>query len=81
MIKKIKKWINSFIYHPGDYMRGYEDGKRQGEEKFRGMNIYTQKQLENAYRLGHDDGKKVGLGVAREQAVKSLSEILKHQNK
>lgn len=41
---------------------------------------YTREQLENAYRLGYTDGKRDGLTIAREQATKSLKEILKWQN-
>ena len=41
---------------------------------------YTQKELgillENAYKVGYTDGRRDGLAIAREQATKSLSEIL-----
>lgn len=42
---------------------------------------FTYKQLKNAYLLGYNDGKRDGLTVAREQATKSLKEILWQQNK
>jgi len=42
---------------------------------------YTREQLEQAYTLGNNDGKRDGLTIAREQATKSLKEILWHQNK
>ena len=41
---------------------------------------YTREQLENAYQLGYTDGRKDGLAIAREQATRSLREILKSQN-
>lgn len=42
---------------------------------------YTFQQLENAYKLGYNDGKRDGLAIAREYATRSLGEILKSQNK
>lgn len=44
-------------------------------------NTYTREQLENAYKLGYNDGKHDGLAIARDQATKSLKEILWQQNK
>lgn len=44
-------------------------------------NTYTYAQLENAWKLGYTDGKRDGLAIAREQATKSLKEILWQQNK
>lgn len=41
---------------------------------------FTRDQLENAYKLGYNDGKRDGLSIAREQATKSLKEILWQQN-
>jgi hypothetical protein len=41
---------------------------------------YTYEQLENAYILGYNDGKRDGLSIARQQATKSLKEILSWQN-
>lgn len=44
------------------------------------QNTYTREQLENAYKLGYNDGKRDGLAIARVQATKSLKEILWQQN-
>lgn len=41
---------------------------------------YNYEQLKNAYSLGYNDGKRDGLAIAREQATKSLKEILWQQN-
>lgn len=41
---------------------------------------YTYEQLENAYSIGYNDGKRDGLSIARQQATKSLKEILSWQN-
>lgn len=41
---------------------------------------YSEEQVETAYKLGYNDGRKDGLTVAREQATKSLKEILWAQN-
>lgn len=45
---------------------------------------YTQEELgillENAYKVGYTDGRRDGLAIAREQATKSLKEILWQQN-
>lgn len=45
------------------------------------VEAYTREQLEKAFLLGYTDGKRDGLTVAREQATKSLKEILWQQNK
>jgi len=42
---------------------------------------YTRDQVENAYVLGYNDGRQDGLTIARDQATKSLKEILWEQNK
>lgn len=42
---------------------------------------YTEEQLEKVYRLGYTDGRRDGLSIAREQATKSLKEILWQQQK
>lgn len=39
------------------------------------------KQLDTAYNVGYNDGKRDGLTIARDQATKSLKEILWQQNK
>ena len=81
MIKKIKAWWKRHKPdHINNYTRGYEDGKRVGQETFRGQETYTSEQLEKAYTLGYNDGKRDGLAVAREQATNSLKEILWQQN-
>lgn len=41
---------------------------------------YTMQQMENAFMLGYNDGKRDGLAIARQQALKSLKEILWAQN-
>lgn len=42
---------------------------------------FTEEQLKTAYQLGYNDGRRDGLAIAREQATKSLKEILWQQNK
>lgn len=70
MIRKIIKWWK--LRRP---VTAYEDNLLRPET------YYTREQLENAYRLGYTDGRKDGLTIAREQATKSLKEILWQQNK
>lgn len=41
---------------------------------------YTRDSVEKAYLLGYNDGKRDGLTIARQQATKSLKEILWQQN-
>lgn len=41
----------------------------------------VKKLVNDAYKIGYNDGKRDGLSVAREQAAKSLKEILWQQNK
>ena len=66
MIKKIKQW----------YLN-----KRYGKPEVAPESLsYTYEQLENAYKLGYNDGKRDGLSIARQQATKSLKEILSWQN-
>lgn len=67
MVKKIKQWY---------YNRKIK--KQLGAE---GSNLYTREQMEKVYLLGYNDGKRDGLAIAREQATKSLKEILQWQNK
>lgn len=43
--------------------------------------MYTYEQLVNVYKLAYNDGKRDGLAIARDQATKSLKEILWQQNK
>lgn len=70
MIKKIRNW---WYKRRGDF--GIVQVYTAPEES------YTRKQLENAYKLGYNDGKHDGLAIARDQATKSLKEILQWQNK
>jgi hypothetical protein len=66
MIPKIKSWWHS---------------RRLNHNKIAtSPDSFTREQLVNAYKLGYNDGKRDGLTVAREQATKSLREILKTQN-
>ena len=86
MLEKIKQfWRRHKPDHYNNYSRGYADGKRDGEEKFRGREIYTQdavsKLVRDAYSIGYNDGRSDGLSIARRQATKSLKEILWQQNK
>lgn len=76
MIRKIKQW-----------WLGYKIRRSEGTayslsqpEVAPESDMYTYEQLENAYRIGYNDGRAEGLSVARQQAVKSLKEILSWQN-
>lgn len=64
MIKKIKQWLKA----------------RKHDMPKIGTDGYTREQLERAYLLGYNDGKSDGLAIARDQATKSLKEILQWQN-
>lgn len=66
MLKKIRLWLLNRRYKPAEI---------EVSEK-----TYTYEQVMKAYKLGYNDGKTAGLRVAREQAQKSLSEILRVQN-
>lgn len=77
MIQKIKQWwarrknITSPI--PPEPVRELtQDEMAAG--------LYNYDQLQDAYRLGYNDGKVEGLSIARVQATKSLKEILWQQN-
>lgn len=67
MIKKIKQW--------------YYNRKTKQQLGVEGSDYYTREQMEKVYLLGYNDGKRDGLAIAREQATKSLKEILQWQNK
>lgn len=69
MFKKIKTW---WKLHRKNNL--YEDNLLATPDS------YTREQLANAYKLGYNDGRRDGLAVAREQASKSLKEILWQQN-
>lgn len=71
MIKKIKQWWS--------ITKKKRDFKRHGDSEYSSV-TYTQEQVENAYILGYNDGKRDGLSIARQQATKSLKEILSWQN-
>jgi ribonuclease I len=74
MLKKVRRWflIRKF----------YREGKRANADAFIAGEgeFYTREQMEAAFKLGYTDGKRDGLSVAREQATKSLKEILSWQN-
>lgn len=75
MIRKIKyffRWMKVKLT-PTD-PRQFDDFPSEDQ-------MYTKEQLNLAYKLGYNDGKRDGLAVAREQASRSMSEILKQQNK
>lgn len=69
MIKKIKAWW-MHRYHP----------EREPLPEYKFNSTYTHEQLERAYELGYNDGRRDGLAIARQQATKSLKEILWEQN-
>lgn len=66
MLQKILSWFNNRkLKNTGTEVR---------------PETYSREQLEKAFVLGYNDGKRDGLAVAREQATRSLREILKSQN-
>ena len=73
MIKKIKAW-----YERRKANKVFKDRFNAGMPP---PVIYSQEQLENAYKLGYNDGRRDGLAIARQQATNSLKEILSWQNK
>jgi len=66
MIRKIKQWYLN---------KRYGRPELAPESK-----TYTYDHLEKAYMLGYNEGRRDGLSVARQQATKSLKEILWQQN-
>lgn len=67
MIEKIKSWWTS---------------RRQKHNATEvAPTSFTREQLENAYRVGYNDGRRDGLSIARQQAMKSLQEIVKQSNR
>ena len=70
MIQKIKQWLKT---------RRSESLPTDKPE------LYTRRQVElivdDAVSAAYNDGKRDGLAIAREQATKSLKEILWQQNK
>lgn len=67
MIKKIKQWI---------WNRRFKKAK----DNLLDSETYSREQMEHAYQLGYNDGKRDGLAIARHQATNSLKEILSWQN-
>lgn len=67
MIEKIKAWWRS-------RRKNYNVPEVEAE-------FYTREQIENAYRLGYTDGRRDGLSIARQQAMASLTEIVKQSNR
>ena len=43
--------------------------------------MYTYEQVQKAMDIAFTDGKRVGLEIAKQQAARSFSEILRQQNK
>ena len=72
MIKKIKAWY--------DRRKTNKVFKNRFDAGMPLPDMYTQEQLERAYQLGYNDGRRDGLAIARQQATKSLKEILSWQN-
>lgn len=70
MLKKIKQWFRDRAVRRDPTVLSIKEE----------VETYTRKQMEQAYKLGYNDGKRDGLTVAREQATKSLKEILWQQN-
>lgn len=71
MIRKIRTWWHN------RKLRGTATGR--GEVPV--AESYTREQLLKMYELGHADGKKEGLNIAKQQALNSVREILRQQNK
>lgn len=70
MIQKIKNWLR--------LRRDRKVAVKLAQEYV--GDVHTRQQVEKAYVLGYNDGKRDGLAIAREQATKSLKEILWQQN-
>ena len=77
MIKKIKAWFKR-RQKTEFTIDGVPQRELTQDEMAAGS--YTYDQLQDAYRLGYNDGKVEGLSIARVQATKSLKEILEWQN-
>lgn len=65
MLKKIKQWWK--LRKPVTTYESFPE-------------TYDKEQMEQAYKLGYNDGRRDGLSIAREQATKSLRRILWEQN-
>lgn len=77
MLKKIKQW---WLGRKIKRTRGTAYSLNQPDKQVPNPETYTREQLEKVYLLGYTDGKRDGLTIAREQATKSLKEILQWQN-
>lgn len=71
MIKKIKQWWK---------YRGLRKDPMAISLRDVEPEVYDREQMEQVYRIGYNDGKRDGLSIARQQATKSLKEILSWQN-
>lgn len=67
MLRKIQRWL---------WLRKFN----RKRDKVLNSENYTRYQMEEAYRLGYNDGRRDGLAIAREQATNSLKEILWQTN-
>jgi hypothetical protein len=77
MIRKIKQWWLGYKIRRSEGT-AYSLGQPEVAPK---SDVYTYEQLKKAYNLGYTDGKRDGLAIARQQAVKTMKEILWAQNK
>ena len=77
MIRKLWQRYLTRRAKRAEYAQKFEEAIQQPE-------TYTREQvlslMEKARAIGYTDGKRDGLAIAREQATKSLREILKSQN-
>lgn len=78
MLKKIKQWLydrrcKAQLAKEMSELMGTSDQQTPTE-------LYTREQVEKVYNIGYNDGKNDGLAIAREQATKSLKEILQWKN-
>lgn len=71
MIRKIRTWWHN------RKLKGTATGL--GEVPV--AEFYTREQMEKVYAIGHSDGKREGLAIAKQQALASVREILRQQNK
>lgn len=72
MIRKLKAWLER-----------RKANKMMADRFDAGMPLpetYSREQVETAYNMGFKDGRKDGLAIAKDQALRSLKDILKQQN-
>lgn len=67
MIRKLKQWWHRHRNQPSVIKNTQK--------------MYTYEQVKKAMDIAFTDGKRVGLEIAKQQAAKSLGEILRQQNK